>query len=549
MTSAEKLEVARALARLGVDVIEAGFPAASPGRPRGRARHRRAVGVAVEERPPIVCGLARASRARHRQGAGRRVRRRRAPAHPHLPGDLRAPHEAQAPDDAARRCSRASREMVAYAREPRATTWSSAPRTRGGATRSSSTRCSRGPSARGRHDAEHPRHRGLHHARRSSGRSSAASARTCPASTASILSVHCHDDLGLATANTLAGLRAGARQAEVTINGIGERAGNTLARGGRDGARTRAPALGLTHRHRHARSSSASSRLVSTVTGIVVPPNKAIVGANAFAHESGIHQDGMLKHEADLRDHAPGDASASAQTRLVLGKHSGRRGARGAPRGAGLRLRRAALDRVFARFKALADRRKQVADADLEALVHDEAPAARRALRARRAARRLRHGRHAHRDRAHAGPRRQGARARRGRHRPGRRRVQGHRRRRARRRRAPRVLGARRHRGHRRPRRGDRARRARAGRTIHGSGADTDILVASAKAYLRALIARLRLAFLAPRRLRTRAARREPQLKEADANPVREDLGRARGGARGRARRRSSTSICTSSTR
>ena len=186
-----------------------------------------------------------------------------------------------------------------------------------------------------------------------------------------ILSVHCHNDLGLATANALAGILAGARQAEVTINGIGERAGNTsleevvmtlVTRAAKFGLRT---GIDTTQLFR-------LSRLVSSVTGMVVQPNKAIVGANAFAHESGIHQDGMLKHQGTYEIMRP-ESVGVTQTSLVLGKHSGRAalGARLAE--LGYSFDNEALDRIFIRFKALADRRKAVADADIEALVHDDA--------------------------------------------------------------------------------------------------------------------------------------------------------------------------------
>jgi 2-isopropylmalate synthase len=186
-----------------------------------------------------------------------------------------------------------------------------------------------------------------------------------------ILSVHCHDDLGLATANSLAGILAGARQAECTINGLGERAGNAsleeivmalVTRSAKFGLRTGIDTTQLVR----------LSRLVSTVTGMVVPANKAIVGANAFAHESGIHQDGMLKNQQTYEIIRPETVGAT-QTRLVLGKHSGRAALSSRLNELGYAFDEPALDRVFARFKALADRRKSVADADLEALVHDDA--------------------------------------------------------------------------------------------------------------------------------------------------------------------------------
>ena len=137
-----------------------------------------------------------------------------------------------------------------------------------------------------------------------------------------IVSVHCHNDLGLATANTLAGLRAGARQAEVTINGIGERAGNTALEEVVMALQTRRPVFDLATGI-DTTQITRLSKLVSNYTGITVQPNKAIVGANAFAHEAGIHQDGMLKNHQTYEIMRPESVGAS-QTKLVLGKHSGR---------------------------------------------------------------------------------------------------------------------------------------------------------------------------------------------------------------------------------
>jgi 2-isopropylmalate synthase len=190
-----------------------------------------------------------------------------------------------------------------------------------------------------------------------------------------ILSVHCHDDLGLATANSLAGILAGARQAEVTINGIGERAGNSSLEEVVMAIHTRAAKLGLTTGIDTTQLTSVS-RLVATATGIAVPPNKAVVGANAFAHESGIHEDGMLKHQSTYEIMRP-ETVGAARTRLVLGKHSGRAALAARLAELGSPVADDALDRVFVRFKALADRRKQVTDADLEALVGDERQVAR----------------------------------------------------------------------------------------------------------------------------------------------------------------------------
>jgi 2-isopropylmalate synthase len=182
--------------------------------------------------------------------------------------------------------------------------------------------------------------------------------------------VHCHDDLGLATANTLAGLRAGARQAEVTINGIGERAGNTALEEVVMALQTRPTQFGLTTGI-DATQIGRLSKTVSNYTGISVQPNKAIVGSNAFAHEAGIHQDGLLKNHQTYEIMRP-ESVGVTQTRLVLGKHSGRHAFKTRMSSLGYELAETELDKVFDRFKLLADRKKVITDADLEALVSDE---------------------------------------------------------------------------------------------------------------------------------------------------------------------------------
>jgi 2-isopropylmalate synthase len=360
MTSTEKLEVAKALARMGVDVLEAGFPAASP----DDLAAVRAIAETVKG--PVVCGLARANRGdidkaweAVRPAARPRIHTFLATSDLHMQHKLRMTR-----DEVLARVS----EMVAYARSLCADVEFS-------------------PEDAGRSDPAF-----LHQVL---ARAIAAGATTLnipdtvgyttpdefgalvrgirervPGVEGVTLSVHCHDDLGLATANTLAGLQAGARQAEVTVNGIGERAGNTsleeivmalATRGAQLGLRTGVDTTQLVR----------ASRLVSSVTGMAVQANKAIVGANAFAHESGIHQDGMLKHQSTYEIMRPESVGAT-QTRLVLGKHSGRAALSARLTELGHAFDDAALDRVFARFKALADRRKSVVDADLEALVFDE---------------------------------------------------------------------------------------------------------------------------------------------------------------------------------
>jgi 2-isopropylmalate synthase len=185
-----------------------------------------------------------------------------------------------------------------------------------------------------------------------------------------ILSVHCHNDLGLAVANSLAAVAAGARQVECTINGLGERAGN---------AAMEEIVMALRTRHDHmpyhtgvkTENIMRASRLVSAITGFVVQPNKAIVGANAFAHESGIHQDGMLKHAGTYEIMTPESVGLS-KSKLVLGKHSGRHAFREKLRELNYELGDNELGEAFRRFKDLADRKKDVFDEDIVALVDDE---------------------------------------------------------------------------------------------------------------------------------------------------------------------------------
>jgi 2-isopropylmalate synthase len=184
-----------------------------------------------------------------------------------------------------------------------------------------------------------------------------------------VLSVHCHNDLGLATANTLAALSAGARQAEVTVNGIGERAGNTSLEEVVMALKTRNNFLPF-QTGINTEQIYATSRLVSMITGILVQPNKAIVGANAFAHEAGIHQDGMLKNPMTYEIMRPEDIGLST-TKLVLGKHSGRHALRDRLKEMGYELSEEELQVVFGKFKQLADKKKHVMDEDLEAIVNE----------------------------------------------------------------------------------------------------------------------------------------------------------------------------------
>ncbi|HWK80570.1 MAG TPA: 2-isopropylmalate synthase [Thermomicrobiales bacterium] len=186
-----------------------------------------------------------------------------------------------------------------------------------------------------------------------------------------IISVHCHDDLGMATANTLAAVGAGARQVEVTINGLGERAGNTALEEVVMALQTRGGQFGDVSTRINTQRLVPVSRLVSSLTGLAVQANKAIVGANAFAHEAGIHQDGVLKERSTYEIMDPADVGWDG-AKLVVGKHSGRAGFRDALLKLGFKLEDDQLQEVYKRFLELADRKKHITGADLAALVADE---------------------------------------------------------------------------------------------------------------------------------------------------------------------------------
>jgi 2-isopropylmalate synthase len=192
-----------------------------------------------------------------------------------------------------------------------------------------------------------------------------------------VLSAHCHNDLGMATANTLAAIKAGARQIEVTINGLGERAGNAAMEEVVMALRTRPEIFGNVDTRINAQEFLAISQLVSQVTGIPVQPNKAVVGANAFAHEADMQQDGVLKNRLTYEIMTPQSVGWS-DTSLVLGKHSGRHGLDARLRQLGYRLTAQELKIAYRRFVDVADQKKRVTDADLRYIVEScmETPAA-----------------------------------------------------------------------------------------------------------------------------------------------------------------------------
>jgi len=367
LTSGEKLEIARLLARLGVDVIEAGFPAASPDDLEAVRKIAIDVGNASSGGSlPIITGLARANQSdidaaweAVRHAARSRIHTFLATSPIHMKYKLRMD-----PEEVVDRV----REMVAYAR-------------------SLCEDIEFSPEDAGRSDPEFL-YLVLGEAIKAGattinipdtvgyttpdefGRLIAGIVSHTPGIEKAIVSVHCHDDLGLATANTLAGIQAGARQAEVTINGIGERAGNTSLEEVVMAMQTRRAVFGL-ETGIDTTQISRVSRMVANYTGIPVSPNKAIVGANAFSHEAGIHQDGMLKNHMTYEIMRPETVGLN-RSQLVLGKHSGRHALRVRLTELGYELNDEELRDCFERFKQLADKKKAITDADLEALVEDQ---------------------------------------------------------------------------------------------------------------------------------------------------------------------------------
>ena len=189
-----------------------------------------------------------------------------------------------------------------------------------------------------------------------------------------IISVHNHNDLGLATANTLAAVQNGARQIEVTINGLGERAGNSSLEEAVMAIKTRKDAFGELYTNINTPEIYPTSRLVATITGVEPQQNKAIVGKNAFAHESGIHQDGVLKHQETYEIMRPEDVGVYKDSTLILGKHSGRAAFRDKIEHLGFdKVSDEELNAAFERFKILADKKKEVTDDDVRMLITDEA--------------------------------------------------------------------------------------------------------------------------------------------------------------------------------
>jgi 2-isopropylmalate synthase len=363
----EKLEIAHQLARLGADIIEAGFPIASPG------DFEAVQAIAREVHGPVICGLARTG-FQDIDAAWNAVKDSERPRiHTFIStSDIHIEHQLQttredvkgqaraavahskqycddvefSPMDATRADLEFTAEVLQIAIDEGATTINV-------------------PDTVGYSMPEEYAEmwRELY--------------RLVPDLAKVVTSVHCHDDLGLAVANSFAGVQAGARQVECAVNGIGERAGNASLEEIVMLLHTRKASVGV-WTSVNTREIARTSRLVSRLTGYPVQPNKAIVGRNAFAHESGIHQDGVLK-ERTTYEIMDATTIGLETNSIVLGKHSGRHALRKALEELGFAVDGAALNAAFKRFKDLADKKKHVTALDLEALVSDEmkqAPAA-----------------------------------------------------------------------------------------------------------------------------------------------------------------------------
>ena len=355
----DKLAIAHQLARLGVDVIEAGFPYSSPG------DFAAVTAIAEQVEGPIIAGLSRCFEEDVRSCAKALAKAKRARIHVfigtspiHREGQLRMTQaEVYERSVSMTRLAKSFQEDVEYsAMDTTRTEPDYLAHVLNGCIEAGATTINLADTV---------------------GYATPDEWRQLiewlyvqvPALKDVTVSVHCHNDLGLATANSLIGIRAGARQVEGCINGIGERAGNTALEEVAMAVRLHPEVFGVATRFDHTQL-FRTSRLVSQLSGMLVQANKAVVGGNAFAHQAGIHQDGMLKDRRTFEIMEPQEVGAGSS--LVLGKLSGRHALRERLAALGYRLDDEDLKRAFVRFKELADRKREVTDRDLEAIVADE---------------------------------------------------------------------------------------------------------------------------------------------------------------------------------
>ena len=358
MNTAEKLEIARQLVRLGVDVIEAGFPISSPGDFESVRRIAAEVGDAA-----VVCALSRAVPADIERAAEALEGAKRPRIHTgigvspsHLNDKLRiGKDEAVERAVAAVRLARAFTDDVEFYAEDA-----------GRAEPEFLYRMVEAVVGAGATVVNIPDTTGYSYPE-VFGALIGGLMQNVRGIEDVIVSVHCHNDLGLATANALAGVRAGARQIECTINGLGERAGNTAMEEVVMALKMRPDVFGV-DTGINTKEFVRASRLVSSITGILVQPNKAIVGANAFAHSSGIHQDGVLKERSTYEIIDPADVGAGGSS-IVLTARSGRAALRHRLAELGFAMEDAEFEKIHEAFLELADKKKEVYDEDLEALV------------------------------------------------------------------------------------------------------------------------------------------------------------------------------------
>ncbi len=360
MNLQEKLSLARQLERLGVDVIEAGFPIASDG------DFEAVRAVAGEVRDVSVCGLARTGRddveraGRALEPASRpRIHTFIATSDIHLEHKLRMSRQ-QVLDEVVRAVTQARGycdDVEFSAEDATRSDWHYLVEVFAAAVEAGATTCNVPDTVGYTTPDEYAAL--ITHLR-----------ENVPGADAAVFSVHCHNDLGLAVANSLAAVRAGARQIECTVNGIGERAGNTSLEEAVMALATRPDVYAGLETNIVTTEIYPASRLLSSTIGVQVQPNKAIVGANAFAHEAGIHQDGVLKAAITYEIMTP-ESIGRASNELVLGKHSGRHAFRERLAELGLEVDEDEFQRAFKRFKDLADAKKTVFNEDIEAIVAD----------------------------------------------------------------------------------------------------------------------------------------------------------------------------------